>query len=280
MLGFVSPTDMQARVLAVVPARGGSKGIWRKNLRLLAGKPVVAYAVEAGLAARFVDRVICSTDDAEIADVARAAGADVPFLRPPDLAQDTTEDWPVFAHALRWLEEHEGWMPDLVVNLRPTSPLRRPEHVDSAIHLLLDSEVDSVKSVCLARQHPHKMWVMAPDGRGLEPYLKTAFRLQRGPDVPRAELEPVYWQNGVVDVTRRSVILKQRVMIGARVAGLVTEPEASVDLDSELDFALAELLMSRRRREGESGRAGERENENLPHSPTPPVPHSVKGANW
>src|ERR671935_472743 len=116
-------TGETRRVLAVVPARGGSKGLPRKNLRLLAGKPLVAHAVAAGLAAELVDRVVCSTDDPEIADAARLAGAEVPFLRPAELAQDTTEDLPVFVHTLAWLERHDGWLPDLIVNLRPTSPL-------------------------------------------------------------------------------------------------------------------------------------------------------------
>jgi N-acylneuraminate cytidylyltransferase len=238
---------MRPTVLAVVPARGGSKGIPRKNVRMLAGKPVVAYAVQCGLEARSVDRVLCSTDDEEIAEIARAAGAEVPFLRPAELAQDSTEDWPVFAHALRWLEEREGWVPDLVVNLRPTSPLRRVEHVDGAVALLLATGADSVKSVCIARQHPHKMWRLPGGEAGLMvPYLSTPFRLERGPDVPRAQLETIYWQNGVVDVTRRSVILEQGVMIGGAVAGLVTDPEDSADLDSPLDLEVAEVLMRHR----------------------------------
>jgi CMP-N-acetylneuraminic acid synthetase len=240
-----SPDRVPLRVLAVVPARGGSKGIPRKNLQMLAGKPLVAHAVESGLAATLVTRVLCSTDDPAIADAARAAGAEVPFLRPPELAQDTSEDQPVFEHALRWLEAHDGWQPDLVVNLRPTAPLRRVEHVDAAIRLLLETGVDSVKSVSLARQHPHKMWRMRAD-QHLEPYLSSAFRLERGPDVPRAELEDVYWQNGVVDVTRRSVILDERRMIGRRVAGLVTDPADSIDLDTPLDLLVAEALIARR----------------------------------
>ncbi len=233
------------RVLAVVPARGGSKGIPRKNLQLLGGKPLVAHAVEVGRAARLVSRIVCSTDDVEIAEIARAAGAEVPFLRPPELAQDSSEDWPVFTHVLAWLEREQDWTPDLIVNLRPTSPLRKPSHVDDAIRLLLHTGADSVKAVCLARQHPHKMWLRQPDGV-IEPYLKTEFRLSRGPDVPRAELDDIYWQNGVVDVTRREVILEQKVMIGRRVAGLVTELADSIDIDTPLDLALAELVLSRR----------------------------------
>jgi N-acylneuraminate cytidylyltransferase len=238
--------EERLRVLAVVPARGGSKGIPRKNLQLLGGKPLVAHAVGVGLAAQLVTRVLCSTDDEDIAAAARAAGAEVPFLRPEELARDNSEDWPVFVHTLNWLEQAEGYRPDLIVNLRPTSPLRLPSHVDGAIRLLLDTGADSVKAVCLARQHPHKMWLRSPDGC-IEPYLKTPMRLARGPDVPRAELDDIYWQNGVVDVTRREVIFEQRVMIGARVAGLVTELADSIDIDTPVDLALAELLLARRR---------------------------------
>jgi CMP-N,N'-diacetyllegionaminic acid synthase len=234
------------RILAVVPARGGSKGIPRKNLQLLGGRPLVAHAVQAGLGAMpLVSRVVCTTDDPEIAEVARAAGAEVPFLRPAELAQDGTEDWPVFVHTLDWLEQHDGWVADLIVNLRPTSPMRTSQHVTDAVRLLLETGADSVKAVCMARQHPHKMWLRDPDGV-IEPFLKTSFRLSRGPDVPRAELEDVYWQNGVVDVTRREVVREQRVMIGRRVAGLVTAPEESIDIDTPLDLALAELLFARR----------------------------------
>src|ERR671934_1528973 len=135
MPGPMGSSPEKPRVLAVVPARGGSKGLARKNLRVLAGRPLVAHAVAAGLAAELVDRVVCSTDDPEIAEAARLAGAEVPFMRPPELAQDTSEDLPVFVHALSWLEQHEGWTPDMVVNLRPTSPMRRPSHVDAAIRL-------------------------------------------------------------------------------------------------------------------------------------------------
>jgi CMP-N-acetylneuraminic acid synthetase len=233
------------RVLALVPARGGSKGIPRKNLQLLGGRPLVAHAVLAGRQATLVSRVVCSTDDPEIAAAAREAGAEVPFLRPTQLAQDTTEDWPVFIHALDWLQQHADWVPDLVVNLRPTSPLRTARHIDDAIRLLLKTGADSVKAVCLARQHPHKMWLRQPSSE-IEPFLKTPFRLSRGPDVPRAELQDVYWQNGIVDVTRQSVIREQGVMIGRRVAGLVTELENSIDIDTPIDLALAELLLARR----------------------------------
>ena len=231
-------------VLAIIPARGGSKGIPRKNIRLLAGRPVIAYAIQAGLEAELVDRVIVSTDDTEIAEVARRCGAEVPFLRPAELARDDTPDLPVFQHAVRWLEEHEGYRPEIIVNLRPTSPLRRASDVDGAIRLLLETGADSVKTVCLARQHPHKMWRLR--GVRLEPFQKSRFRLERGPDVPRAELEPIYWQNGLVDVMRRELLMERHQTIGGVVAGYVTEPEVSIDLDGPLDFLLAEAILARR----------------------------------
>lgn len=230
-------------VLAIVPARGGSKGLPRKNILTLAGQPVIAYAIQAGLRARLVERVIVSTDDPEIAEIAASFGAEVPFRRPAELAADDTPDLPVFQHAVKWLEQHEGYRPEIIVNLRPTSPLRRAEDVDGAIQLLLDTGADSVKTVCLARQHPHKMWRLR--GPSLTPFLRTRFRLERGPDVPRAELEPVYWQNGLVDVMRRELLMERDLTIGGRVAGYVTDPEDSIDLDGPLDLLLAEAILAR-----------------------------------
>ena len=126
--------------VAIVPARGGSKSIPRKNIRLLRGVPLLAYSIEAGLRARLVDRVIVSTDDEEIAGIARAWGADVPFLRPAAIADDDTPDLPVFQHVVDWLEANAGGLPEILVQLRPTSPLRSPDCVDGAIELLRGDE--------------------------------------------------------------------------------------------------------------------------------------------
>src|SRR3972149_1828506 len=123
-------------VLAVVQARGGSKSIPGKNIRSLAGHPLIAYSIAAGLAAQSVTRLIVSTDSQEIAEIARQYGAEVPFLRPPELAQDDSPDLPLFQHALRWLEDHEDYRPDVVVQLRPTSPLRPVGLIDEAVEAL------------------------------------------------------------------------------------------------------------------------------------------------
>ena len=160
-------------VLAIIPARGGSKGIPRKNIRNFAGYPLIAYSIAAGLQAETVTRVIISTDDAEIAAVAQQHGAEAPFLRPAEFAQDATTDLPVFEHALRWLAEHENYHPDLVIQLRPTSPIRPPALVDEAVRLLLaHPEADSVRGVVPAGQNPHKMWRLTGPESPMVPLLE------------------------------------------------------------------------------------------------------------
>ena len=149
------------QILAIVPARGGSKSVPRKNIRLLAGKPLLAYALEAARGCRHVHRIVVSTEDPEIADMARRHGGEVPFLRPSELALDHVSDLPVFQHCLRWLGANEDYHPDIVVHLRPTAPLRTSEHIDRGIEQLLNTpEADSVRSVCPAAQHPLKTWAV------------------------------------------------------------------------------------------------------------------------
>ena len=150
------------RILALVPARGGSKGLPHKNILPLGGHPLIAWSIAAGLQTETVSRVVCSTDDPEIAAVAARYGAEVPFLRPGELALDETLDLPVFQHALEWFEREEGWRADLVVQLRPTSPLRFPGQVDEAVRLLLSTpEATGVRSVIPAPANPFKMWLLA-----------------------------------------------------------------------------------------------------------------------
>jgi len=156
--------------LALIPARGGSKGIPRKNIRSFAGFPLIAYSIAAAREARTVKRVIVSTDDMEIAAVARQYGAEVPFMRPAELAGDTTPDLPVFEHALKILEEVDGYKPDIVVQLRPTSPLRPRGMVDEAVRILkLFEDADCVRGVVPAGQNPHKMWRFATARSGGHP---------------------------------------------------------------------------------------------------------------
>jgi YrbI family 3-deoxy-D-manno-octulosonate 8-phosphate phosphatase len=229
-------------VIAIVPARGGSKSIPRKNIKLLGGVPLIAYSIEAGLTARGVDRVIVSTDDEEIAAIARTFGAEVPFLRPAALAEDLTPDLPVFEHALEWLETHEGWRPELVVQLRPTSPIRPPDCVDDALALLVgDATVDSVRGVVLASQNPYKMWRPGSDGTIL-PLVTT-----EGPEPynrPRQELPTAYWQTGHVDAIRASTIRQQRSMSGGRIKALIIDGAYVSDIDTEADWQRTEWQLA------------------------------------
>jgi len=228
------------RVLGIIPARGGSKGVPRKNLYPLAGTPLIAYSITSAQQAHSLDRFIVSTDDPEIASVARAYGAEVPFMRPAALAQDDTPDLPVFQHCLWWLGEHERYRPDMIVHLRPTQPLRRPSDIDAVVRLLRGTGADSVKSVRLVKEHPHKMWRI--ENGQLVPYLQTEFRLRVGPDYPRQQLESLYVSSAVVDAVWTRVI-EEGSTTGNTVIPYLTDPMLSITLDSLHDFVRAELVI-------------------------------------
>lgn len=230
-----------SEVLALIPARGGSKGLPRKNIRLLGGRPLIAYTVEHALAAATVTRTIVSTDDAEIAGAALAAGAEVPFTRPAELAADESPDLDVFRHALLWLREEEGYEPELVVHLRPTHPIRDPARIDEAVSLIrADPEADSLRSVGWPDQTPYKMWRC--DGRYLEPLLRVE-GVAEAHSLPRQGLPEVWWQNGYVDVIRPRTVLGGS-MTGARVLPFAVHDAADVEIDHEDDLRRAEELLA------------------------------------
>ena len=224
-------------VLAIVPARGGSKGIPRKNLVTLLGKPLLWWSVRAALDAETVTRTIVSTDDDEIAAAGEAAGAEVPFRRPAELAGDTVLDLPVFDHALRTLADTEGYRPDLVVHLRPTSPLRPAGLVDEGVRTLAaDARADSLRAVTPPANNPFKMWRIV-DGV-LVPLVETDIHEQY--NQPRQALPAAYWQTGTLDVMRAATVLELGSMTGRRILPLVIEPDLAVDIDDPLSLAVAE----------------------------------------
>lgn len=239
-----------SRVLGVIPARGGSKGVPQKNIRLLGGQPLIGYTIKTALACLTLDRVIVSTDDPHIAEIARTAGAEVPFLRPAALAGDTTHTPPVIAHAARYLEEYEGYTADLVVTLQPTSPLRRTEHITQAVETLQqDPCLDSVISVCQAEFPP--FWMLRFEQGRLVPFINGAvdyFLLER------QQLPPVYRPNGAVYVTRRALLLTAGVVIGKRIGAVVMDEESSLDVDTPLDLQRLELVLAEREKRA-NGRA-------------------------
>ena len=235
-----------SEVLALIPARGGSRSIPRKNIRILAGYPLLAYSVAAGLQAEYVTRVIVSTDDEEIADVARHYGAEVPFLRPPELALDDTADLPVFQHALEWLSDEEGYRPDIVLQLRPTSPYRPPDCADRAIAILADNrKADSVRGVVPSGQNPYKMWRIAEDGR-LSALLTEG--LEEAFNMPRQTLPPTYWQTGHVDAIRTETITEKGSICGDTILPLILDSAYTVDIDTEWQWEQAEWLLRHTKR--------------------------------
>jgi len=232
----------RAEVLAVIPARGGSKSIVRKNARLFAGHPLLAYSVAAAKQSQVVTRVIVSTDDEEMAAMGRAYGAQTPFLRPGDLAQDLTQDLAVFEHALTWLAEREGYRPDVVVQLRPTSPIRPRGCVDQAVAMLLaDPDADSVRGVIPSGQNPFKMWRLETGGR-MVPLLSEG--LHEPYNMPRQELPATFWQTGQIDVIRPRTILEQRSMSGRHILGLPIDARFAADIDTAADWERAERLFA------------------------------------
>lgn len=229
-------------ILALVPARGGSKSIPRKNVIAVGGKPLIAHSIEQARTSRFVTRTVVSTDDAEIAAVARTYGADVPFMRPAEYAQDMSPDIDVFRHALRWLADHEGYRPDLVVHLRPTGPVRRVALIDQAIALMLEHpDADALRSVSVPVQTPYKMWRI--DGGRLRPLL-TVEGVTEPYCMPRQSLPEVWWQNGYVDIIRPRVISEMGLMCGHTILPfIVNEPILEIDYVESLP--LVEKALSR-----------------------------------
>lgn len=230
-------------VLAIIPARGGSKGIPRKNLVDLRGRPLLAYSIAQALEARSIHRVVVSTEDEEIAEVARRYGADIPFMRPRALAEDHVLDLPVFEHVLEELAETEGYRPDLIAHLRPTAPIRQAGWLDEAIQLLVDHpDADSVRSVSAPSMHPYRMFRIGEDGY-LDPIMDHEH--EQPYLLRRQDLPAVYYYNCVIDVTRRTTITERKSMTGAKILPYVMDPDTVFDIDSPRDLDIVRLLAGR-----------------------------------
>ena len=224
------------RVVAIIPARSGSKGIPHKNIQEIAGKPLLAYTIEAALKSKYVNRVIVSTDSFEIAKIAKSYGAEVPFLRPSELAMDDTPMVAVIQHAVRYLETVEQYFVNIVVILQPTSPLRKTKYIDEAIEKLIKSNADSVIAVCEVKHHP--FWLFILDGDKARPFIEEGLSITR-----RQELPKVYSVNGAVYVVRKDVLFKENSIIGKNTRAIVMPREESVDIDDYFDLFIAEMTI-------------------------------------
>lgn len=221
--------------VAVIPARGGSKGIPLKNIREVAGRPLISYAIDACIGAHCVDRTIVSTDHDGIAEVARECGAEVPFMRPEELSGDLVTLDPVIYHAVKTLEELDGRTIDIVLTVQPTNPTLRSSTLDNAVDTLIDGDHDSV---LVLRETHHLYWRRAGDG--FEPLFEKR--------VNRQQLEPLYYETGVVFASRRSIITPEN-RLGKKIGHIVGPDSEALDIDTELDLKLAALVIEELRAE-------------------------------
>ena len=229
---------MSTSVLGVVLARGGSKGIPRKNVALLAGKPLLAYTAAAALQAKRLSRVVLSTDDEEIATVGRDLGLEVPFMRPPALAHDDTPAIAVLQHAVREVES-QGHRFDAVFTLQPTNPLRRPNDIDGAVELLERTGADSVISfVEVGDNHPARMKFLDPEGRAIDPPFGELVEGQRRQDLPK-----LYLREGSVYLTRRDVLVDENSLKGTDCRAWIVPRDRACNIDEPFDWMLADVLV-------------------------------------
>ncbi len=235
------------KVYAIIPARGGSKGIIGKNVKLLAGNPLIGWTIEEAKKSKYISRIVVNTDDEKIAEVAKVFGAEI-FMRSKNLAEDLTEDLPVFTHHLLELKKL-GDLPDIVVDLRATAPLRSVDRIDEGIRLLIKAgkeKADSVRAVSSAAKHPYKMWKINSIGFLNPLFTETEDGLKEPFNAPRQILPKIYQNNGAMNAFWPETILEKKSMTGTKILGLAMEDWESINIDTELDFKLAEYIIERR----------------------------------
>ena len=221
-------------IIAIIPARGGSKGIPKKNIIDLAGFPLIAYSIVAAKLSRIIDRIIVSTDSREIAEIAKRYGAEVPFLRPKKFAKDTSHDIEFVQHVLNWLQNNEGYQPEYLVNLRPTTPLRGPELIDEAIKKILKNKrATSLRSAHELSESPYKFFE-----------IKNSFFVGLFPNdsrieyhnLPRQIFSPVYHPNGYVDIVKSQVVIDTNTLYGSKIFPFITPVVGELDIPEDLDY--------------------------------------------
>ncbi|RJP59823.1 MAG: acylneuraminate cytidylyltransferase family protein [Candidatus Auribacter fodinae] len=229
-------------VLGFIPARAGSERVKNKNIRELKGKPLIAYTIEAALNAASINRVVVSTDSQEIASTARQWGAEVPFMRPAEIAGRNSTEMEFFLHALDWFSAHEQYEPDLIVLLYPTSPFRRTKTIDRAVETMMKhQEADSLRSITACTEHPYKMWridgdYLKPFVRGEEPNMHTW---------SYCRLPQVYIQNASIYITKPATLYNKKSPTGDLIVPFVMDAQESIDINTPLDFAFAEMIMEK-----------------------------------
>lgn len=218
------------KVLGIIPARGGSKGIPGKNIRMLDGKPLIYYSIQSAFMSKIIDRLVLSTDSVEIAEIGKKIGAEVPFLRPSNLAQDDTPMRPVIEHAINSMEE-AGWRAEIVLLLQPTAPLRQPQHIQTAVEMLLDLKCDSVVSVVEVPQHYSPDFVLKIDDGKLRPFLDGNEKITR-----RQDARPAFSRDGTIYAFWRDSFVEKQSIYGDDCRPLVLPQSVSCNLDTMDDW--------------------------------------------
>lgn len=227
---------MSKKILAIVPARAGSKGLYKKNIRTLNGKPLIAYTIEAAKKSKYIDRVIVSTEDIEFKEISKFYGAEVPFLRPDILSKDNTPSIDVIIHSLEYMKNEEKYVPDYVCLLQCTSPFRDVHCLDEAIEKLYKTETDSLVSVCKSNSNPY--WMKVIDNGNLKEFIKSDKILSRRQDLPI-----VYNLNGAIYICKTEILLNKKSWYTNKTIAYVMDEIKSIDIDNDLDFRFAEFMM-------------------------------------
>jgi len=225
----------KAGCLAIIPARGGSKGLPGKNIAMLGGKPLIQHTIEAALKSHCIKDIVVSTDSMDIAEVSRRAGASVPFMRPAELATDEAKSIDVLIHAVQYYEEQQSREVDYIMLLQPTSPLRSTDDINQAFDLFVKQQADSLQSVTVSHSHPYLLRTLV-DGQ-LAPYLQ-----EEAPHLRRQDLHEVYVLNGAIYIMKRDLLIEHYRTVGDRNCGYVMSKENSIDIDDELDLKFAQMI--------------------------------------
>ena len=233
-------------ILGIVGARSGSKSIPHKNIRPLAGKPLMAWIIEAAKQSKYITRLVLTTDSPEYAQIGRTYGAEAPFLRPAELATDTASDIDFLTHAVSWFEEHEKWKADIILRLPPTTPLCKTETIDACIELLLnDPSATSAHSIASAPKHPYKLWKIEKDE--LLPFIpKEVTGFAEPSNMARQFFKPAAYAHIDAIAVRYDTLMKDKLLTGARVRYQMLEKGEAIDIDTENDFLLAEIMLKKR----------------------------------
>lgn len=224
-------------ILAIIPARGGSKGVYRKNIRDLNGKPLISYTIEAAKQSKYINRVVVSTDDIEIADISKKYGAEVPCLRPSNLSGDISPTVDCILHMLNYLKETEDYIPTHIMLLQCTSPLRNFKHINEAVEKFIKCNEKALISVCESEVNPY--WTNVFEGDVLKPFIKDGYKIAR-----RQELPEIYRVNGAIYLIETEMFLKEKTFQPSSLTGYIMDSYHSIDIDTELDFKIAEIVMS------------------------------------